>query len=86
MCGRLGYASATARGWSTAGQNPNLETGVIHGAGQWVTRPRLGLPPRVWPPPQLFPGSSRISWIPWSTLLLNPDISRYMKSKPVRLT
>ena len=31
VCGRLGYASGTAHGRSVGGQNPNLETGVIHG-------------------------------------------------------
>jgi hypothetical protein len=31
LCGRLGYASATAQGWSVGGQTPNLKTGVIHG-------------------------------------------------------
>ena len=36
-CVRLAYASANARGWSLAGQNPNLRTGVIHG-GRSVPR------------------------------------------------
>ena len=31
LCGSLGYASATAQGWSAGGQNPNLKTGFIHG-------------------------------------------------------
>jgi hypothetical protein len=43
--GRLDYASATAQGWSTGGQNHNLKTGVIHGGRSTPTSnwsPRAG--------------------------------------------
>jgi transposase InsO family protein len=39
LCGRLGYASATAQGWSVGGQKPNLETGVIHGGRSLFSEP-----------------------------------------------
>ena len=40
LCGRLGYASATAQGWSVEGQKPNLEIGVIHGGRSLPGQPQ----------------------------------------------
>ena len=49
LCGRLGYASATAQGWSAGGQNTNLKSGVIYGGSPGCCEPsrsgaRTGFP------------------------------------------